>query len=153
MKERPSVILVGETFPASRTTQRANALQAMGCTVDSVGTTPPDTDYETRPNLIARLRYRLRIPGDPAAANARLLDRVTSDTDVIWLEAARMIEAKTLWRAKEINPERFARAASIYDQKTIKKIELRFINENYSTKTTNNYLCGLAHRIRQCTSS
>jgi spore maturation protein CgeB len=105
MKEHPSVILVGETFPASRTTQRANAMQAMGCRVDSVATTPPDTDYETRPDLIARLRYRLRIPGDPAAANARLLDRVTSDTDVIWLEAARMIEAKTLWRAKEINPD------------------------------------------------
>ena len=105
MKERPSVILVGETFPASRTTQRANALQAMGCRVETVGTTPPNTDYETQPDLIARLRYRLRIPGDPAAANARLLDVVRPDTDIIWLEAARMIEAKTLWRAKEISPD------------------------------------------------
>lgn len=98
------IAVVGETFAASRTVQRVTALRAIGCTVTTVATTPPHFNYETKPGVVRRVRERLRIPGDPADANRRLLQAVAEGIDILWIEAAKMIRAGTLRRAKAINP-------------------------------------------------
>lgn len=98
------VALAGQMFDSSRTVQRVNALKSLGCNLTCVATTAPGHDYETPPSLLTRLRYRLRRPGDPAGANAGILDAVTPDTDVLWLDAADMIHAETLIQAKQRCP-------------------------------------------------
>lgn len=101
----PRVIVTGQMFPASRTRQRIDAMRAPGCEVDTVSTMPEGHDYETPPTLMARIRHRLRIPSDPADANNALLRAVAQGADILWLEAADMIRAGTLRRAKAINPD------------------------------------------------
>jgi glycosyltransferase involved in cell wall biosynthesis len=100
---QPRITVVGETFAASRTVQRVKAMRALGCVANAVATTPPDWNYETRPSLMRRIRERLRVPGDPADANHSLLAAVRAGTDVLWIEAAKMIRAQTLRQAKSVN--------------------------------------------------
>jgi len=99
----PAIVVVGQTFDASRTPGRAVAMRALGCRVVCVPTTPPGRDYESRPSLVQRLRYRLRRPADPAGANGALLDAVCEGADVLWLDAADMILPETLIQARRIN--------------------------------------------------
>ncbi len=101
---QPRIAVVGETFDASRTVQRVKAMRALGYEVTAVPTTPPGWSYETRPGVVRRIRERLRLPGDPAKVNRAVLAAVTAETDVLWIEAARMIRARTLRQAKRINP-------------------------------------------------
>lgn len=99
-----NIVVVGQMFDASRTVQRVRALDELGCTIKCVPTTPNGHDYETPPSLITRIRHRLRIPGDPAQSNAAVLAAVDNKTDVLWLDAADIIRAKTLINAKRTNP-------------------------------------------------
>ncbi len=103
-KSPPRVVVAGQTFAASRTVQRVAAMRALGCAVACVPTTPPGVDYETPPSLAERIRHRLRRPGDPAGANAAVVRAVESGADVLWLDAADMIRAETLRRARGIDP-------------------------------------------------
>ena len=100
---QPRITVVGETFAASRTVQRVKAMRALGCVATAVPTTPPDWSYETSPSLMRRIRERLRVPGDPADANGSLLAAVRAGTDVLWIEAAKMIRAQTLRHARSVN--------------------------------------------------
>ena len=101
------IALVGQTFAASRTVQRGRALRRLGHTVTEIPITPPGHDYETKPTLAARLRYRLRVPGDPAKANDAIV-AAAANTDIVWMEAAAMITGRTLARAKAANPSLLA---------------------------------------------
>lgn len=65
---------------------------------------PPGMDYETPPSFMARLRYRLRLPADPAAANHAILS-ISDQTDVLWLETAGMIRPRTLRELKARRPD------------------------------------------------
>lgn len=99
------VAFVSETFPASRSVQRLNALRALGLRVTSIPVTPPGADYETAPSLQDRLRYRLRRPADRSGANQALLD--LSETDppsLVWLDNAKTIRPQTLSRLAVRNP-------------------------------------------------
>lgn len=96
--------MVGETFDESRTVQRVRAMRALGHAVTTIATTRADFNYETRPGLMRRVRQRLRVPGDPADANRGLLRAVGDGADILWIEAAGMIRAGTLRRARAINP-------------------------------------------------
>lgn len=98
------VVLVGQTFAASRTVQRVSALQDLGCLVDVVPTTPAAHDYETPPSLMARLCYRLRRPQDLAKTNETMLSVVKPDTDVLWLDAADIVHGATLREARRLAP-------------------------------------------------
>lgn len=98
------IALVGQTFAASRTVQRARAMRRLGHRVISIPTTPEGANYETPPTLSARIRYRLRMPADLAGTNAALI-AAAKDVDLIWLEAAGMVTAKALRTAKTINPD------------------------------------------------
>ncbi|MHA1109342.1 MAG: CgeB family protein, partial [Alphaproteobacteria bacterium] len=98
------IAVVGETFDESRTVQRVEAMRALGHAVTTIATTPADFNYESRPGLMRRVRQRLRIPGDPAHANRGLLRAVGDGADIVWIEAAGMIHAGTLRRARAINP-------------------------------------------------
>lgn len=99
----PRIIVVGQTFEASRTVQRAAAMRGLGCTVTCVPTVPAGDNYETPPTMLQRIRYRLRFPADPASANQAILREVEHGADILWLDAADMISAATLRRAKQIN--------------------------------------------------
>ena len=99
-----NIVVVGETFAASRTPQRVAAMRRLGHTVRTVPTMPPGVDYETAPSLATRLRYRLRVPGDPAGANAAILS-AAGGADILWLETARMIRPSALCRLKALNPD------------------------------------------------
>lgn len=101
----PAIVVVGQTFDTSRTPGRVAAMRALGCRVTCIPTMLPGRDYESRPSLAQRLRYRLRRPADPAGANAALLDAVGEGADVLWLDAADMIRPETLGRAKSINAD------------------------------------------------
>lgn len=100
----PRIAVVGQTFPASRTVQRVAALRGAGCEVTQIATSLPDVDYESRPSLAMRIRYRLRMPADHARANRALLDTVRQGIDVVWLDAADMIHPSTLKAAKAEHP-------------------------------------------------
>ena len=97
------IILVGQTFKESRTVQRAAAMRSLGCSLRCVPTAPRGANYETRPTLIQRIRYRLRLPEDSAKANQAILKEVESGADILWLDAADMIKPATLRQAKQIN--------------------------------------------------
>jgi spore maturation protein CgeB len=98
------IVLVGQTIAGSRTPQRARAFQALGHRVTMVPINRPGTTYEDRPSLMDRLRYRLRLPADPAGANEGLLRVAERGCDVAWIEAAPMITAATLRRLKALCP-------------------------------------------------
>ncbi len=99
----PRIVVVGQTFQASRTVQRAAAMRVLGCPVTCVPTVPPGANYETPPTVLQRIRYRLRHPADPAKANEAIIREVERGADILWLDAADMIRATTLRRAKRIN--------------------------------------------------
>ncbi len=104
MDRKYRIAVVGETFESSRTVQRARTLGRMGHDVTAIPTTPPGWNYETPPGLMVRIAHRLRVPGDPAKANQGILAAVENGCDIVWIEAAKMIRAATLRRAREINP-------------------------------------------------
>ncbi len=101
----PFVVIVGQLFDASRTLQRAAAMQAMGCPLISIPITKPGQNYETRPSLVTRIRHRLRLPGDPAGANQAILSSLNDKVEILWLDAADMIRADTLRAAKQKHPD------------------------------------------------
>lgn len=98
------IALVGETFAASRTPQRTAAMRALGHEVTTIPTTVEGRTYETRPSLMERLRYRLRLPADPAGANASLLLAARRGIDVAWLDNAAIIRAPTLREVRRLSP-------------------------------------------------
>ncbi len=100
----PHIVVAGQMFDASRTTQRVRAMRALACQVDCVATTLEGHDYETPPSIAQRIRHRLRRPADPADANANILAALNDNTRILWLDAADMIKAKTLAEAKHRNP-------------------------------------------------
>jgi spore maturation protein CgeB len=103
--DRPlSIIVVGQTIKGSRTPQRVRALQRLGHDVRMVPINRPNATYEDPPSLADRIRYRLRLPADPAGANAALLAKAKAGCDVVWVEAAPMIRAVTLRAVKRLNP-------------------------------------------------
>ena len=97
------IVVVGQTFPASRTPQRTKAMRALGHAVRTIPITPEGTDYETPPSMVDRLRYRLRVPADPAMTNKKILSTAAS-ADILWLEAADMVRVGTLRSLKAANP-------------------------------------------------
>lgn len=101
-----TIIMVGETIPGSRTPQRRRALEELGHRVVMVATNVPGQTYETPPSLIERVRYRFRIPMDRAGANQALLVAAAEwpETDVVWVENARTIQAKALIALRQIVP-------------------------------------------------
>ena len=78
-------------------------MRDQGCAVTCVPTVPEGANYETPPTIQQRIRYRLRLPADPAKANGAILREVENGADILWLDAADMISAATLRRAKQIN--------------------------------------------------
>ena len=99
-----NILLVGQMFDTSRTVQRVRALEALGCAVKCIPTTPHGHNYETPPSLMTRLRHRMRLPADPAQANTAIIAAVEHTTDVLWLDAADVIRAETLVKAKRASP-------------------------------------------------
>ncbi|AVM75565.1 glycosyltransferase family protein [Magnetospirillum gryphiswaldense] len=99
------LILVGEANPGSRTPQRLAALRRLGHDVAMVPTTLSDWTYETRPGLLYRLAYHLRLPLDPAGANLALADAATAGCDAVILDNARMIRPSTLRRVRMAAPQ------------------------------------------------
>ena len=99
-----SILVVGQTFPESRTAQRIEAMRALGCKVTTLSITPSGANYETRPSVVDRVRYRLRIPGDPARVNAEISRANLEAYDILWVEAAPMIRRATLERVRLKNP-------------------------------------------------
>ena len=103
MTAKTKMILVGQTFSESRTMQRITALRKIGCDISVVPTTIENSGYETRPSTIARVRHRLRLPGDPARANESIIDKISDDTNVLWLDNADMVRPATLAKARQIS--------------------------------------------------
>jgi len=98
------IVVVGQTFLGSRTPQRVRALTELGHRVRMVPINCDGATYEDRPSLMARLRYRLRLPADPAEANGRLVTEAGTGFDLAWIEAAPMIRAATLRRVRTLLP-------------------------------------------------
>lgn len=100
------LILVGESNTGSRTPQRLRALSDLGHHVSMVSTTPPGWSYETRPSLLPRLLYHLRLPLDPADANGALLRTMADQpAEAVIFDNARMIRPATLRRLKQQSPQ------------------------------------------------
>ncbi len=97
------IAVIGQTFAASRTPQRVRAMRRLGHDVTPIPITQDGTNYETKPSIMTRIRYRLRLPADEAGANMALIETAPK-ADVLWLEAAGMIRADALRAAKSANP-------------------------------------------------
>ena len=97
------ILFVGETNFGSRTPQRVLALRELGHDVTAIGTTPLGWNYETRPGLLDRLCYRLRIPLDRAGANQAIVDHAQGQ-DVLVLDNARAIRPAALLAARRLAP-------------------------------------------------
>ncbi|MEX2450264.1 MAG: glycosyltransferase [Rhodospirillales bacterium] len=98
------IIVVGETFPASRTVQRIRAFERLGHEVDVVSTSAGEDSYERRSDFVERIRYRLRIPADTARANRNLVKAAGISTNIVWLDNARSIHASTLQKVRQRAP-------------------------------------------------
>lgn len=99
------IVVVGQTILGSRTPQRVAALRRLGHQVTVVPINLDGATYEDRPSLMDRLRYRLRLPADPANCNEMLLDHLgRRSCDLIWVEAAPMIHPATLRSARRLVP-------------------------------------------------
>lgn len=98
------IIAVGQTIPGSRTPQRIRAMEELGHRVTMVPINRPGATYEDRPGLIERVRYRLRLPSDPAGADRTLAAAAEAGCDVVWVEAAQQIRAETLRQVRGLNP-------------------------------------------------
>ncbi|MBT4670521.1 MAG: hypothetical protein HOB64_00285, partial [Rhodospirillaceae bacterium] len=97
------ILLAGEIVPGSRTLQRIRALREMGHEVAAIETNMPGATYEDRPSFGERLRYKLRIPGDPNRANEALIANAGQQRfDLVWLERCVAVRAGTLRRIKEL---------------------------------------------------
>ena len=108
-------------------------------------TTLPGNDYETSPTMMARLRYRIRLPADPAGANDAILS-LRERIDILWLETANMIRVRTLKRLKTIYPRislvwyseddmMNPRNRSSWLNKTIPKIDLWATTKSLNNRT------------------
>lgn len=98
------IAMAGETIAASRTIQRVAAMRGLGHAVTEISTTASGRSYETPPSLAERIRYRLRLPADPAGANTALLKAAQSGLDLVWLDNAPVIHRATLEHARRLNP-------------------------------------------------
>ena len=99
------ILLAGEIVPGSRTLQRIRALREMGHEVAAIETNMPGATYEDRPRFVERVRYKLRIPGDPNRANEALIANAGQQRfDLVWLERCVAVRAGTLRRIKELAP-------------------------------------------------
>lgn len=98
------IVLVGEANAGSRTPQRLRALRDLGHDVTMVATTPEGWTYETRPSLLARVLYRLRLPMDNAGANSALIEAASRGCDVVILDNARTIRPATLREVRRAVP-------------------------------------------------
>jgi spore maturation protein CgeB len=99
------ILFAGEMVPGSRTRQRLSALRAMGHHVVTIETNKPGATYEDRPSLSERVRYRFRVPGDPAGANAALIGQQRQGPfDIVWLERCVSVRAATLRCIKAVHP-------------------------------------------------
>ncbi|MEO5374900.1 MAG: glycosyltransferase [Alphaproteobacteria bacterium] len=100
------ILMVGEAIAASRTPQRLKAMLTLGHDARLIPTTPPGHSYETRPSLLDRIRYRLRVPPDLAGANVALrqVAEVEGNWDVVWLDNARTIRRSTLEAVRAASP-------------------------------------------------
>ncbi len=100
-----AILFVGQTVPGSRTFQRINALRELGHNVEVVPTNLPGARYEDKPDLMTRLRYRLRFPKDVANAGLAILNKMSEHPyNILWLERAVEIGPKVLHGAKKSNP-------------------------------------------------
>ncbi|MBR9973699.1 glycosyltransferase [Magnetospirillum sulfuroxidans] len=100
-----SIVVIGQTITGSRTPQRVAALQRLGHRVRVIPINRDGATYEDRPSLMDRLRYRLRLPADPADCNNAVLTVADQDCDLVWIEAAPMIRAATLHRLRQVAPK------------------------------------------------
>ncbi|MEK7820212.1 MAG: glycosyltransferase [Pseudomonadota bacterium] len=98
------ILFVGETFVGSRSPQRVRALGDLGHAVTTVGTAAPGWSYASRPQLLDRVLYRLRLPLDRAAAGAGMA-RAAPGHDAVILDNARMIAPKWLRAARRAAPD------------------------------------------------
>jgi spore maturation protein CgeB len=100
------ILFAGEMVPGSRTLQRISGLREIGHHVVTVETNKPGATYEDRPTFSERVRYKLRLPGDPAGANAALIGKIGQQRfDLIWLERCVAVTAGTLGRIKVAAPD------------------------------------------------
>ena len=97
------IVLVGETHHGSRTPQRARALRDLGHEVVAIGTMPEGWDHESRPGIIDRILYRLRLPWDRSGAG-RKMAVAAAGADLIILDNARAIRPDNLYAAKRAAP-------------------------------------------------
>jgi spore maturation protein CgeB len=100
-----SILFVGQTVPGSRTFQRIDAFRRLGHKVEVIPTNVPGARYEDKPSFATRLRYRLRIPKDMANAGSAIIGKISNGSfDILWLERAVEIGARTLRNVKKLNP-------------------------------------------------
>lgn len=105
MSDSLRIIVVGQTILGSRTSQRVRAMEELGHRVTMVPINRPGATYEDRPGLMERIRYRLRLPSDPAGADRALAQAADAGCDVVWVEAAQQIRGETLRRVRRLNPD------------------------------------------------
>ena len=98
------ILFVGSLVPGGRTGQRLRAMGELSHHVAAIPTNIPGARFEDDPGIVARIRHRLRLPGDPAGANAALLARAGEEWDAVWFEIATMIHPWVLRRFRRACP-------------------------------------------------
>ncbi len=96
------ILYAGDLMPGFTCAQRAHALRDLGCRVEGVDTV---AGVPGESSLARRIRQRVFGPFDSSGANHQILTRMRSaQYDLLWLDKALTIEAKTLREVRRLQP-------------------------------------------------
>lgn len=96
------LLYVGEIWPGSTSAMRAQALAEIGYEVITIPSNRPPRVHSLKV-LFERVRYRLRMPPDPAGVNAHIVS-CADRFNVFWIDKGNIIRPGTLSAAKKLNP-------------------------------------------------
>lgn len=99
------ILFVGDLNPYSRTSQRFNALQALGHNVMGINSARLGFEPGISPDItvIEKVFEKIGYPIDLMSVNARMISESMSDYDIIWVEKAMMVRPSTLEKIRSLS--------------------------------------------------
>jgi len=93
----PRILFIGELVPHSRTLQRKQVLEEIGCEVTAYSTLPEHASIDGTTSKLSRILWKMGFPLDIVSVNKAILAEVRrSRPDILWIEKGNTIYPRTL---------------------------------------------------------